>query len=58
MQLEIDGREQASALNKEQVAPSGAAGGAPPWQLSPLFDAASVRFLMGARLGALTYLQP
>lgn len=37
------GREQASALNKEQVAPSGAAGGL-PWHLSPLFDAEKWEF--------------
>src|ERR1700722_14986984 len=34
----MEGKEQASGLSKEQVAPSGPAGG-PPWHLSPLFDA-------------------
>jgi hypothetical protein len=47
MQLEIDGREQASALSKEQVAPSGGAGGGHLGTLAPYLTRKSGN-LMGA----------
>ena len=47
MQLEINGREQASALSKEQVAPSGAAGGGRLGNLAPYLTRKSAIFNAG-----------